>query len=236
MQPEQIMIRTNMYILHIETSTKICSVAISQGREIVAIREDGEGMNHTALLTPYIEELFKDIGIGPRDLSAISISSGPGSYTGLRVGGSTAKAIAYSLRIPLLAVPTLLSLASAGFEKHQGAQFAMPMIDARRKEVYTAIYNKELLIHTGPFALILDLSLADLIPQGDVVICGDGAEKVMRETISHTITIDSGIRSSASHLVLPAMAMFESRQFSDPLHFVPFYLKPPNITQARAAM
>ncbi|HUR32091.1 MAG TPA: tRNA (adenosine(37)-N6)-threonylcarbamoyltransferase complex dimerization subunit type 1 TsaB, partial [Saprospiraceae bacterium] len=127
-----------MYFLHIETSTKICSVAISQDLELIGSLDLTEGMNHTALLAPSIEELLRLTGIQLSELGAISVSSGPGSFTGLRVGGSTAKAMAYSLQIPILAVPTLLSLAVAASKNYPEADCLMPMLDARRNEVYTS--------------------------------------------------------------------------------------------------
>src|SRR6187431_1856868 len=100
-----------MYILHIETSTAVCSVALSRDRTLVAFLDLEEGMNHTAQLSPIISQLIQSASIKPTDLGAIAVSSGPGSYTGLRVGSSTAKAMAYSLGIPLIAVPTLITLA-----------------------------------------------------------------------------------------------------------------------------
>src|SRR5690349_15060759 len=130
-----------MYILHIETSTKICSVAISEDDRLLEHVDLPEGMNHTALLTPAIAEILKTCQLIPKDLGAVAVSSGPGSYTGLRVGSSTAKAMAYSLKIPIIPVPTLLALASAGMIKHPGSSAAIPMLDARRNEVYMAMYG-----------------------------------------------------------------------------------------------
>ncbi len=223
-----------MFILHIETSTKICSIAMSKGGDLVASIDLTEGMNHTALLAPSIDSLFESISIKPKDLIAISVSSGPGSYTGLRVGSSTAKAMAYTLKIPILAVPTLTALAHAAFECHPQADLAMPMLDARRNEVYTSLLDREFNVIIPASALILEKNvLADLLPKGKVIICcGDGAEKVIDPDIEGFMK-DQSIQCRAAHLILPAYDLFTRHEFSDPLHFVPFYLKPPNITQPR---
>lgn len=229
------MIDANTYILHIETSTKVSSIAISKGSEIIGFLDLKEGMNHTALLAPAIDQLMKTNSLQNKQLAAISISSGPGSYTGLRVGSSTAKAMAYSLGIPILSVPTLLALANAAFEKYPDAQLVMPMLDARRNEVYTAIYNPDLLEYIPVSSLILEKKiLSELItPEKLIVICGDGAAKVGNEIGGDRTRIDPTILTSAAHLVGPALRMYRKHQYSDAMHFVPFYLKPPNITQPR---
>lgn len=229
------MIDANTYILHIETSTKVSSIAISKGSEVIGYLDLKEGMNHTALLAPAIEQLLKTNSLKNSQLSAISVSSGPGSYTGLRVGSSSAKAMAYTLRIPILSVPTLLSLANAAFEKYPDALQVMPMLDARRNEVYTAIYNPDLQEILPASSLILEKKiLSDLIaPEKQTVICGDGAAKVSKENAGEGTRIDPSIQTSAAHLVGPALKMYRDHQYSDAMHFVPFYLKPPNITEPR---
>ena len=229
------MIDANTYMLHIETSTKVSSIAISKGNELIGFLDLKEGMNHTALLVPAIDQLMKTNSLQNSQLAAISVSSGPGSYTGLRVGSSTAKAMAYTLRIPILSVPTLLSLANAAFSKHSDAQLVMPMLDARRNEVYTAIYNPGLQEIVPVSSLVLEKKiLSELIaPDKQIVICGDGAAKVGKEITGERTLIDQSILTSAAHLVGPAIRMFMAHQFSDAMHFVPFYLKPPNITQPR---
>ena len=222
-----------MYILHIETSTKICSIALSRGEELVGTLDLLEGMNHTALLAPAIDQLLTSKGIQPTQLQAISVSTGPGSYTGLRVGSSTAKAMAYTLQIPILAVPTLLSLAGAAFERYPHAELAIPMCDARRDEVYAAIYDRGLNEVMPVSSLILQKDLNDFLPTGNVlVLIGEGTEKLNTEA-SETIIIDTTIQSNAVHLVKPAMRMMTNREWSDALHFVPFYMKPPNITKQK---
>ena len=225
-----------MYILHIETSTAVCSVALSQDRTLVAFQDMEEGMNHTARLAPAISELLHSAGIKPTDLGAIAVSSGPGSYTGLRVGSSTAKAMAYSLGIPIIAVPTLLSLASAVFDKHPEAVYALPMIDARRKEVYTALYDRALTpVWPVSSAILEEAFFAEKVP-GEVIIysCGDGSLKIDDVVPAGIhLKVDPEIMCSGRHLINPALDLWAAGLVEDPLHFVPYYLKPPNITQPR---
>src|SRR5690348_8587917 len=125
-----------MYILHIETSTLVCSVAISRDDEVMSWEDRGEAMNHAAVLAPMIASQLANQGLTPGDLGAVSISSGPGSYTGLRVGSSVAKAFAYSLNIPMMAIPTLEALNDAVIRIAGPGSHVFPMIDARRDEVY----------------------------------------------------------------------------------------------------
>ena len=222
-----------MYILHIETSTAVCSVALSDGPEVLEVIDLMEGMNHTALLTPLISQLLMSTSKSPSDLKAISVGSGPGSYTGLRVGSSTAKAMAYSLDIPLIATPTLLALASGAFDAHSDCDLAVPMLDARRNEVYTAVYDRNLNEIIPPSSLILETEALELLlPKGRrIVFCGEGAAKLNVDIQGSRI--DAGIRCSARHLVKPAFRSYIEQQHSDPVRFVPFYLKPPNITQQK---
>ncbi len=224
-----------MYILHIETSTKICSVALSRDEELIECLERTEGMNHTALLAPMIQDLLSAVSIKARDLGAISVSSGPGSYTGLRVGSSTAKAMAYSLHIPLLSIPTLVSLAWAGFREYPDADYVMPMLDARRNEVYISLFDPEGNEIFPTSSLILEEGSLNFIPEKKTVVCcGDGAFKLDAldlSTVEMIINVD--LLASARNLISPAFRLLSAKVFSDPMHFVPHYLKPPNITQQR---
>ena len=136
-------------ILNLETSTQICSVSLSEDGNVIGWKEDSEGRNHAKLLTVFIEDLLKEKGLNPEDLDAIAVSKGPGSYTGLRIGVSAAKGMAYALSIPLISVNTLKMLASGYLQNHQELRsqqniLVCPMIDARRMEVYSAIYDTSL--------------------------------------------------------------------------------------------
>lgn len=225
-----------MYILHIETSTSICSIALSKADEIVASRDMDEGMNHTALLSPAIEQMLAGENITPEALSAIAVSSGPGSYTGLRVGGATSKAMAYALGKPLIAIPTLQALASAAFDRHPEAQFALPMIDARRDEVYAALFDRTLDMIWPVSSVILESTFFanDLPKEGSIIACGDGALKINElADLAENLTVDTKILCSARHLHGLSRSLYARGEYQDPLHFVPFYLKPPNITKSK---
>src|SRR5674476_540328 len=132
-----------MIILHIETSTNICSIAVSENGQCLFSKSDSEGMNHAALLSVFIAEAMEVLKASSKKLDAVAVSSGPGSYTGLRIGVSTAKGLCYGLDIPLLAVSTLEVLTAQALKSIADAKDALfcPMIDARRMEVYAAIYN-----------------------------------------------------------------------------------------------
>ena len=225
-----------MYILHIETATKICSIALSFKDELIAWRDHADSMNHTAVLAPMIEQLLRENNVKMSDLEAISLSSGPGSYTGLRVGGSTAKAFAYTLDIPLISVPTLDSLANAALGLHPHIDYFMPMIDARRDEVYTSMYSreKEAVWPLQALKINQDLIENQLIKDGIILCCGDGAHKVTPFlTPDVRVVVDESILTSARHLVQPAYVRFQQEQLEDPMHFTPYYIKPPNITKAK---
>ncbi len=226
-----------MYLLHIETSTNICSVALSKGDVLLQCIELSEGLNHTAMLAPMIDQVLKENQLLPSDLSAVSVSSGPGSYTGLRVGSSTAKAMAYSLAIPIIGVPTLLSLAYAASEHYPDMDYFLPMLDARRNEVYVALFDNDLNEVMQVSSLIVENeTVRELIPAGKIMACGDGAKKVEKLGAEIGIEVDPRIICSARHLIRPAFQQFISGRKGDPMHFVPFYMKPPNITQQRKAL
>lgn len=227
-----------MYILHIETSTVVCSVALSKGQTLVASIDLEDGMNHTALLAPTIERLLQSASIKPGELDAIAVCSGPGSYTGLRVGSATAKAMAYSLDKPLIVIPTLQALAQAAFNQYPEAEFALPMIDARRREVYTAIYNRSLEDVLPVSSVILtEEYFSHGIPVNVMIVsCGDGSLKIGDlASLAPGLQVDTSIICSARHMVALAVDSFRKDKFEDPLHFVPHYLKPPNITAPKKA-
>lgn len=227
-----------MYILHIETSTMVCSVALSKGKSVLDAIDLQEGMNHAALLAPTIERLLQSNSVKPSDLDAIAICSGPGSYTGLRVGSATAKAMAYSLGKPLIAIPTLQALAQAAFDQHPESEYALPMIDARRREVYTAIYSRSLeeVIPVSSVILTEEFFNHGIPVSGMIVSCGDGSLKIGDlASLAPGLRVDTTIICSARHMVALAADAYMKGNFEDPLHFVPHYLKPPNITEPKKA-
>jgi len=225
-----------MYILHIETSTKICSVALSNGEQLMGWEDQAEGMNHASLLAPMIRRIFEQVKISAGDLGAVSVSSGPGSYTGLRVGSSTAKALAYSLKIPLISVPTLETLSTAVVNTFGVTGSILPMIDARRDEVYSALYNDrfEILWPVQSLHVNREFIEKNLAGLGNVVCCGDGAFKIEPYMADFpNLVLREEIICSARHLVAPTWTRLSRKESEDVLHFVPHYLKPPNITQQK---
>jgi tRNA threonylcarbamoyladenosine biosynthesis protein TsaB len=215
-------------ILHIETGTAVCSAALSQGDALLAIKENAEGRAHAQLLAVFIDALFREQHCSANDLAAVAVGEGPGSYTGLRVGVSTAKGICYGSRKPLIAVNSLQSLAFLAIEKAllpaPGA-LVVPMIDARRMEVYTAIFdaNGKQLIPTS--AKIIDgNSFADFLPQHHLLFVGDGAEKC-RAALTHPHAHFAPLQASAAGMIKCAAKAFAQQQFADAAYFEPFYLK-----------
>lgn len=211
------------YILHIETATKVCSVAISNNGNLLALKETDESdYVHGEMLTLFIEDVLKKTGLLISQLNAVSVTSGPGSYTGLRIGVSTAKGLCYALDIPLIAIDALYNLAVLAKEKNTDSTICT-MIDARRMEVFSAIYSDDLSLKKPISADILDgYSYVEYEP---FVVVGNGAEKVQELWKDRTISFDTSIKASAKGHVIPAFEKFKNNQFEDVAYFEPFYLK-----------
>ncbi|MBR5056772.1 MAG: tRNA (adenosine(37)-N6)-threonylcarbamoyltransferase complex dimerization subunit type 1 TsaB [Bacteroidales bacterium] len=209
-------------ILMIETSTEWCSVAVSEGETIVARRLTQTGRQHASLLAPFVDEVLKEAGLKASDCDAVAVSEGPGSYTGLRVGVSTAKGLCFGAGIPLLAVGTLKVLAMQGAGK---ADFIVPMIDARRMEVYCAIFDGNGAEISDTEARILDeSSFSDLLEKGRVLFRGDGAAK-FSEVCHHPNALFDTTSPLADGMLLPALESYKKKEFEDIAYFEPFYLK-----------
>lgn len=215
-------------ILLIETATKVCSVGLAQGNKIIALREDKSMQySHSSLLTSFIDEVLKEAAIGFNDLDAVAVSMGPGSYTGLRIGVSVAKGLCYALDIPLIAINTLQSLAATavqpGFVK---ADFYVPMIDARRMEVYNAVYNKSIKEIRETAAEIIDENaFSNFLEKGKVAFFGDGAPKC-KDVINHpNAMFYDDIYPGVNGLMNFALEKFIRKEFEDLAYFEPFYLK-----------
>jgi len=218
-------------LLLIETATTSCSVALAANGGIIALREINQRNVHAEVITVYIDELFKETGKHYHDLDAIAVSSGPGSYTGLRIGVSTAKGLCFSLDKPLIAVETLTAMAHGLIERGQVAinnnTLLCPMIDARRMEVYTAIFD-----HTGkqvkPTAaeIIDEHSFSDFLASNKTIFFGDGADKC-RATLGHqqNAIFSTEFSNSAKDMLVPALAKLSAQQFEDIAYFEPYYLK-----------
>lgn len=211
-------------ILCIETATKSCSIALAREGQLFACKEAvSQEYSHSEQLTVFIEDLLQEQHLTVQDLNAIAISSGPGSYTGLRIGVSTAKGLCYSLDIPLISISTLEAMAQLMTEKHSDKTLC-PMIDARRMEVYCALFGTD--HKTEVEAKVIDTSsFAKELEQGQVLFFGDGADKC-REVLSHANAhFELNVYPSALGMIALAEYKFQQQQFEDVAYFVPFYLK-----------
>jgi len=215
-------------ILCIETATEICSVAVVSGTNMLSVSENHEGNAHASQLTGLIEKALKGAGSTLGELDAIAVSKGPGSYTGLRVGVSTAKGLCYALNKRLLAIPTLQSLAAQFVSSHaiNDVDLLIPMLDARRMEVYCAGYNKSMQEQRTTEAKIIDGdSFAAELEKGKVYFFGNGAAKC-QTTINHPNAVFvGGIHCTAKGMHQLAIEAFNEGAFEDVAYFEPFYLK-----------
>jgi len=212
-------------ILGIETATKNCSVALFQNGIVIAEKEHiSDGYTHAEQLTSFIEEIVKLTNITLKDIDAVALSKGPGSYTGLRIGTSTAKGLCYALEIPLIAISTLKAMAF-GMAKNEKTAIYCPMIDARRMEVFSALFdenNKEI---RSVQADVVDEQTYTKFLVNEVLFFGDGALKC-KEIINHkNAKFIEGIYPSAKNLGILANAKFENKDFEDVAYFDPYYLK-----------
>lgn len=215
-------------ILCFDTTTEICSVALTNGGKVLAYRENTDGHSHAKTLLPFIEEVLKEAGRKPEEIDAIALSMGPGSYTGLRIGTSTAKGLCYSLDKPLIAVPTLQIIASGAQNEESFADDTLfcPLLDARRMEVFTALYDMQLAEKKGVEAVVVnEETFTELLKGQKVVFCGNGAEKCkpLYENNPNAIFVSSPI--SARAMASIALDKFLNKQFEDVAYFDPLYGK-----------
>lgn len=206
----------------IETSTENCSTAISCGTGILASRTDETPRRQSAMLAPYIKEVLDEAGITASELDAVAVSEGPGSYTGLRVGVSTAKGICFGAGKPLLGIDTLHILA---LQAEIPAERIVAMIDARRMEVYCATFDTKGTKLDGTEAKILDEdSFRELLDAGTVLFIGTGVEK-FQAVCHHPNARFQSCHPLAAAMVAPALAQLQKKEFKDVAYFEPFYLK-----------
>lgn len=215
-------------ILHMETSAKNCSVALSQDGNLLFDRVDTAGSSHSVQLGLFVDEAFKVVeGMG-QALDAVAVSSGPGSYTGLRIGVSMAKGICYALGIPLISVPTLDLLADEVIRTKALSEQARicPLVDARRMEVYTAVYDAQGAVLQPVSAVIVDeTTFAEALEDHRIWFVGDGAEKCRTIIGSDNAEFDGQIVTLASSMLPLAEKRYREQQFEDVAYFEPFYLK-----------
>ncbi|MDA3880446.1 MAG: tRNA (adenosine(37)-N6)-threonylcarbamoyltransferase complex dimerization subunit type 1 TsaB [Prolixibacteraceae bacterium] len=217
-------------ILCIETSTEVCSVAISENGIITSVKEDTSGMNHSKMLTVFIDELLKENQLEATSFDAVAVSEGPGSYTGLRIGVSVAKGFCYGAGIPLIAVSPLQAMTYAVREKFDNVfsenDLFIPMIDARRMEVYCAAFNVKSKQLTNTSAEIVDEhSFSEVLSSQKILFFGNGAEKCTTVLSSENAKYVQGIITSSKNMAKPAEEKFNNREFVDVAYFEPFYLK-----------
>lgn len=219
-------------ILCIETGTDVCSVGIARDGELLSLRESDQGRDHARLVAVYVDELLKETGLRPDDLNAVAVGMGPGSYTGLRIGVSFAKGLCYGLNIPLIAVGSLDAMTAVAIEDYEAGIVAVenwdeallcPMVDARRMEVYTQIFDSKCQPQSEVSAeVVTEQSLAQWRSDRQVVIFGNGAAKCL-EVLKDVTYIN--VTPSARGLARLAHKRFEAGEFEDIAYFEPFYLK-----------
>ncbi|OIQ29434.1 MAG: tRNA (adenosine(37)-N6)-threonylcarbamoyltransferase complex dimerization subunit type 1 TsaB [Bacteroidetes bacterium MedPE-SWsnd-G2] len=211
-------------ILNIETTTTNCSVSLSKEGETLVLKEDyNSNYSHAETLHVFIADVLKEAALKKEDLDAVGVSKGPGSYTGLRIGVSAAKGLCFALDIPLISVSTLEAL-SHQVDAKRGV--VIPMLDARRMEVYSAVFNSSFEIQREIQAEVLDDdSYSEWLHQGQVYFVGNGVEKT-KEIVTHENAIfKEGVLPSASTMGRISEKKFKTNNFEDVAYFEPYYLK-----------
>lgn len=215
-------------ILNIETSTDVCSVSVSQNGACIFSQEDHEGPNHAVKLGTFVDEALSFADSHAIPLDAVAVSCGPGSYTGLRIGASMAKGICFGQDLKLIAVPTLELMAVPVLLREEVEEGALlcPMIDARRMEVYSAVYDRALHEVRGIQADVVDAeTYREYLDRGPVYFFGNGAEKCM-EVINHpNARLIKGVEPLAKWMFPIAERRIAQEKYEDVAYFVPFYLK-----------
>lgn len=225
-------------LLLIETSSPVCSVALSRHGKVAAIREVSANANHAALLPVMIDELLKEIKAEVKDIEAVGISAGPGSYTGLRIGAATAKGLCYALEKPLIAVDSLQALAM-GMSQYYGdaPTIYCPTIDARRDEIYYGLFGKNGSIIKPSSNLITNSDfLSEQISGESIIIGGSGALKCQKLTGGRPFSYDFLTLSSARWMLALAEAKFKAGDFSNYVSFEPSYIKPAFISSEKSLL
>jgi tRNA threonylcarbamoyladenosine biosynthesis protein TsaB len=222
-------------MLHIDTGGNTCSVALSDGDQLLAIKESDQERTHAAQLTLLIDALMKESSLGFTDLTAVAVSMGPGSYTGLRIGVSTAKGICFATGLPLIAVSSLQSMCYGALQqefpgKNQflSAPEALlcPMIDARRLEVYTALFDLSCNQVEATQAVVIDeTSFSRYLDSKHVLFFGSGSDKVMGIIKNKNAFFMPKFATSASSMINLAWEQFQLKKFADIAYFEPYYLK-----------
>lgn len=213
-------------ILNIDTATEKASVSLANGDHILAVRFNDDAKQHASFVQPAIAEICEEVKTGLSEIDAVAVSNGPGSYTGLRVGLSSAKGICYALQKPLILLNTLQVIAESVRETADQKTLLCPMIDARRAEVFTAVYDNDLKEVAAPQALILDEhSFESLLKEAKLTFLGSGAEK-WEAICKHSNASFAVFEYNPRHLNNLAQKAFQNALFADLAYAEPFYLKP----------
>ena len=208
-------------IILIETSTSLCSVALAEDGAVTAYRESSAPKAHASLTAVFVQEVLQERGVTLSDCDAVCVSKGPGSYTGLRVGVSTAKGLCFGSGLPLIAVGTLDTLVAQAEGEYK---YIIPMIDARRMEVYACVFENGAQITKTEPVIVDENSFAEYLEQGPCLFIGDGAGKCA-DVIKHPNAQFCQCNPKASAMLSPAMKAYNEKRFEDVAYFEPFYLK-----------
>ncbi len=219
-------------LLNIDTATEHASVCLSKDDNLLGLIESSEQKNHASFVQPAIEKIINESGYSLKDLDAVAVTAGPGSYTGLRVGLASAKGICYALDKPLILKNTLEVMAESIIQFYllnnqpiDQAAFLLPMIDARRMEVFTAMYSSSLEEVKPPYALILDtIYFEELLSKSPVIFSGTGHLK-LKPIISTPNASFCAVQHNASNLAVLANSSFNNKQFADLAYCEPLYVK-----------
>jgi tRNA threonylcarbamoyladenosine biosynthesis protein TsaB len=219
-------------VICIETATNLCSVALCSSAGVISLKESTDLKSHASRLTVFIDEILKENGLRAKELEAVAVGKGPGSYTGLRIGVSVAKGIAYAASVPLIGIETTLSMfwGIAGrikeFTDDEANTLFCPMLDARRMEVYNAIYDSAgRVVKKISADVISEDSFADIPESKKIILFGDGAGKCKEVIRRKNVYFADDYRISASHMKRPVYQAIDEQRFEDVAYFEPFYLK-----------
>ncbi len=224
-------------ILSLESSSEVCSVCLHEDGEILSLVESKEAFSHTRKITVFIQQCLSEGAKDINDVSAIAISGGPGSYTGLRVGASTAKGLCFGLNIPLISIDTLEAIAFHARTEVPDSDYYIPMIDARRMEVYSAVFNREGIKVVETDNVILDENSYTewFSDKKKTTLCGTGVQKslhLFEESAFHSMPLDL----SAAYLMGLAEKKYLGNEFEDIVSFEPNYFKAPKVTKSKKAL
>lgn len=213
-----------MKILHLESSSKNCSVAISDGEKLLCLCEEvSENYKQSESLHQFVEWALEGAQIKLSDLDAVCLGKGPGSYTGLRIGAASAKGFCFGLNIPLISVPSMDSMAEPFINGDY--DLIIPLIDARRMEVYTSVYDRSGRVISETEAMILEADSFHKYRDQKIIFIGDGVKKASEILDLKSATFNENVYPSAQYLIKKAVEKFEKKSFEDIAYFEPFYLK-----------